>query len=232
MNKVAIGSVAEVESEEYREFMGNLNEFAEGLGLRTFVNWSKNWEYPWLWMHGLNNRKGCDLLDIGSELSPMPWFMEIDRNITMVEHESMRPTVEPVWRRIREIYPLDWTFVSDEGLPFPDESFDTVTSFSVIEHQSNKEFAISEAVRVLRPGGMLAISFDLFEVGHGMVYPHEYGHALTMEEFETLIWYRHGWREASMIKWNTEDIPGFLAWHKEGNPKHNYVCGAAVLEKL
>lgn len=232
MNKVAIGSVAEVESEAYREFMDQLNEFAHALELRTFRGWSKCWEYPWIWQHGLRDQLGYDLLDIGSELSPMPWFMEIARNITMVEHESVRATVEPAWRRLGTEYPINWMFTSDEHLPFQDESFDIVTSFSVIEHQPNKELAISEAVRVLRPGGILAISFDLCEPGMGMVYPAEYGQALSMEEFETLIWYRKGWWETTMIEWNTEDIPGFLAWHKDGNPKHNYVCGAAVLQKV
>jgi len=43
-------------------------------------------------------------------------------------------------------------------LPFPAESFDVATLWDVIEHLANPAAAISEARRVLRPGGLLAFS--------------------------------------------------------------------------
>ncbi len=36
-------------------FMGVINSFAGKYGLRQFSNWSKIWEYPWLWFNGLNS---------------------------------------------------------------------------------------------------------------------------------------------------------------------------------
>lgn len=44
------------------------------------------------------------------------------------------------------------------ALPFPDCSFDGVTMFDVVEHVEDDERAISEALRVLRPGGFLLLS--------------------------------------------------------------------------
>ena len=44
------------------------------------------------------------------------------------------------------------------ALPFPDESFDTVTMFDVIEHVPADAVALREAWRVLRPGGHLLLS--------------------------------------------------------------------------
>lgn len=43
-------------------------------------------------------------------------------------------------------------------LPFPDELFDGVVSFEVIEHVKNYSGYLKETARVLRPGGVLIIS--------------------------------------------------------------------------
>jgi SAM-dependent methyltransferase len=44
------------------------------------------------------------------------------------------------------------------GLEFASRSFDAVTMFDVLEHIPDHERAVSEALRVLRPGGYLLIS--------------------------------------------------------------------------
>lgn len=44
------------------------------------------------------------------------------------------------------------------ALPFENHSFDAVTMFDVLEHIPSHEKAVSEALRVLRPGGFLLIS--------------------------------------------------------------------------
>ncbi len=46
------------------------------------------------------------------------------------------------------------------ALPLPDESFDAVVSFIMLHHVVEWEKAIGEAVRVLRPGGVL-VGYDL-----------------------------------------------------------------------
>lgn len=42
-----------------------------------------------------------------------------------------------------------------ENLPFPDNTFDLVASFQVLEHVRDTQQVLKEAVRVLKPGGML-----------------------------------------------------------------------------
>ncbi len=40
------------------------------------------------------------------------------------------------------------------GLPFPDDTFDVLTSFGLLEHFADVDRVIAEMVRVIRPGGM------------------------------------------------------------------------------
>lgn len=45
-----------------------------------------------------------------------------------------------------------------EDLPFPDNSFDLITSQSMFRHLADKAAALREAYRVIRPGGLVYIS--------------------------------------------------------------------------
>jgi SAM-dependent methyltransferase len=59
-----------------------------------------------------------------------------------------------------------------ESLPFPDGSFDIVYSANVLEHTENPEKVLQEAMRVLRPGGLLYMempNFLSYFEGHYMV---------------------------------------------------------------
>ena len=57
------------------------------------------------------------------------------------------------------------TAATGEALPFPDASFDVVYSCYVLEHVQDPVQVLTEAVRVLRPGGTL-----LFEVPNHLSY--------------------------------------------------------------
>ena len=54
---------------------------------------------------------------------------------------------------------LDVRIGSVTELPFDDDSFDLVYSFKVLAHVPDIERALSEAVRVTRPGGTLLLEF-------------------------------------------------------------------------
>ena len=68
--------------------------------------------------------------------------------------------LENLTRRI-EAYQLpapEQIMVADaEQLPFPSDSFDLGYSFGVLHHSPNTETAVSEIVRVVRPGGQIKI---------------------------------------------------------------------------
>jgi len=231
---VYLSNLEEAFSGAFVDFMGIINAFASKYGFRQFTNWSKIWEYPWFWFNGLQylDLTKIRLLDLGSELSPMAWFLaSLGAQVTLVEANNQWIAT---WEKVRKDTGLsvDWKITHDECLPFPDKSFDVVTSFSVIEHQNNKSLAIAEVARVLKPGGMFAISFDICEPNMGMTFPAWNGEALTMNKFEELVWenpiFNTGGKKP---KWNVNDCIEFIKWHLQSAPYHNYVVGAAILRK-
>jgi len=50
-----------------------------------------------------------------------------------------------------------------EGLPYEDNSFDLVVSFSVLEHTKNPKKVLDEAIRVLKPKGHLYFEFPNYK---------------------------------------------------------------------
>jgi len=233
--KATLGSVNELKSVAYRSFMAHLNALAGDNNLNAYHdNWSKVWEYPWIWFNCL-----CDLdlqdkkiLDIGSGKSPMPWlFSLLGAEVMMVE--TGRGDV-PLWNRIRQRHQLKigWRIVSNEELPFADNTFDTVTSFSVIEHQPDKASAVAQAARVLKPGGVFGVSFDICQQEWGMRYPDILGTALSVEDFEEFVWKHPAFDNGGQtLDWKIEQCADFLQWHWSGESDSKYVVGAAILKK-
>ena len=127
---VRLASVEELVQPAFEEFLLHMNAFAAEHGLRVMTNWSKAWEYPWIWLNGLRwLSPGQTLVDLGSELSPVPWFLAT-RGIKCVLIEADRQ-FEALWEALRIKLGVDvqWRFVDSEVLPLPEASADAVTSF-------------------------------------------------------------------------------------------------------
>ncbi|MCH8270862.1 MAG: methyltransferase domain-containing protein [Planctomycetes bacterium] len=120
-----------------------------------------------------------------------------------------------------------------ERLPFTSGSFDAVVSADTLEHVDDVDLVVSESARVLRPGGVLAMSFDVCDSNHGvpMTFPASNGHAMTLAEFERDVWSHEAFGQFSPIAWNIADMAPFHEWHKATAPHHNYVVAAAVLTR-
>ena len=67
--------------------------------------------------------------------------------------------VEPdmVARAVHQVPRGEFRLGLMEHLPWPDDSFDVVTSFNALQYALDPELAIAEARRVVRPGGRIAI---------------------------------------------------------------------------
>lgn len=229
----ALASVRDLHDPRFGTLMDWINGFAGPLGLRTFTNWSKIWEYPWLWVHALSRMDlaGKRVVDLGSEISPMAWVMAmLGARVTLIETDGQHV---PLWTKLRDglRVDVDWHIVSDEKIPVGEGEADLVTSFSVIEHQRDKRGAVAEAARVLNRGGLFALSFDICEPEMGMTFPKWNGEALTLREFEDLVWGHPAFGNPGAPGWNRDDVGPFLEWHRTTARHHNYVVGAAVVRK-
>jgi len=229
-----LADLDELRSSEFTGFMGRLNRLAASHDLRQFTTWSKIWEYPWLWRNALASVDwdGTRIIDVGAEMSPLPWLLAtLGARVTLIETDEQ--WIDR-WERARRALraDVDWHIVSDESLPVAPGSVDVVTSLSVIEHQPDKRRAFDEVARVLRPGGVFALSFDICEPEMGMTFPEWNGRAMTMRECEKELLGRPSFQTGSPTpSWNTDSIPAFLEWHRTTSEHHNYVTGAAVLRR-
>ncbi|MCK4753068.1 MAG: class I SAM-dependent methyltransferase [Planctomycetes bacterium] len=77
---------------------------------------------------------------------------------------------EDHYKNTKSKYPdLDIVLYDGGTIPTPDESFDFVVSFQVLEHVTSIEHIFSECVRILRPGGIMyhiCPNFHSFYEGH------------------------------------------------------------------
>jgi SAM-dependent methyltransferase len=118
-------------------FVGPRHELREKLLLELFLSASS----------------GSRVLNAGAGLGSFTRLLEA-RGLDVVSTDVSPPAVDVLRGTVRgDVVLADMT-----DLPFPDESFDGVVAGEVIEHIADDRLALTEAARVLRPGGALALS--------------------------------------------------------------------------
>lgn len=226
-----LAKMSEMQNGVYIDTMNEINCLARRASLVEYTTYSRLWEYPWAW-HQLKqlNQASPNTLDIGSERSPMAWFLAAHGFAVTVSDRTAR-----YWR--------NWNTASQElgitvrraildaqRIDVPTASIDVCTSFSVFEHIPDQKTALTEMARILRPGGSLVMTLDICEPQMGMVFPEWNGDAPSMQQIDMLFqespWFEPGFAD---LKWNTDDIPDFLAWHRTTAPHHTYTtCGLVI----
>ena len=228
-----LASLEEINSVEYRSLMDEINKVGQKGNLRVYTTYSRIWEYPFCWFSiDKYYPRGAKILDIGSEMSPFPFFLAMKGYDVTIMDASKR-WKKHWYKASRELGVSIKTKVAvSERLPFPDRSFDMYLSVSVLEHTFFKKEALEEAARVLKPGGLLILTFDIYEKDLGMAYPKEFGVPLNMAEFDEIFAELPFFKPlVKDTRWNVEAIPEFLKWHKSTKPIHSYVIGAAVFRR-
>lgn len=136
----------------------------------TFRLWSRRWEYPFVTQRviRLAQQQNSDgpfrVLDAGSGVTFFPYYLrkELPRSeITCFDsNTSYHPMFAAVNSGMRE---TKVKFVEGllQKLPFENDYFDAVCCISVLEHTGNHGEILDEFARVLRPGGLLVLTFDL-----------------------------------------------------------------------
>jgi ubiquinone/menaquinone biosynthesis C-methylase UbiE len=100
---------------------------------------------------------GKDVLEVGCGSGiAVQLFAEAGARVTAVD---LTPWAVETTRARLAAFGLAGEVVEADGesLPFPDASFDVVFSWGVIHHTTDMDRALSQLVRVLRPGGTLVL---------------------------------------------------------------------------
>lgn len=132
-------------------------------------NWSRWWEYSYVWLHlKLLAGNSVSVLDIGPALTFFPFFLG-DRGFEVTAVDKDRRIKNWADSALKRLTCLDSS--ARRGLKFATGditktkfsagSFEAVTNISVIEHISDKQQAISEIHRLLKPGGKLISTLDI-----------------------------------------------------------------------
>ena len=111
--------------------------------------------------------KGGRLLDIGCGNGAQTAFFIDDFSYTVGVDVQHTPMAESEVK-------ADWVAAAAENLPFPNNTFDAVITFEVLEHVVDPVQMVKELYRVLKPGGQVVLSVPnkwwIFET-HGAYLP-------------------------------------------------------------
>ena len=116
------------------------------------------------------------LQEVGAQLSPEAKILDFGcgdgQFVELLRKEGFLNTLGADFKS--ELPPQPTHYVSQirespYRLPFPDEEFDLVVSFSVFEHVMDYELAIAEIFRVLKTGGS---TLHIFPSRYSLFEPH------------------------------------------------------------
>lgn len=135
--------------------------------------WSRQWEYPFVYEavgDAAAGGKELRILDAGSGITFFPWYLGSELPGARVTCCDRDASLEPLFAAVNggagEVRFIRRD-LAETGIA--DGSMDVVYSISVLEHTERMEAVIGELARVLRPGGILAVTFDISLDGLGEI---------------------------------------------------------------
>ena len=117
----------------------------------------------------LNVNAGDTVLDIGCGEGRHSISLYVDREVNAIGIDLSMEDMKTAKNRIKD-FSITETNTSScvfgagdiKSLPFEDNLYDAVICSEVLEHLESLDDAVSEIVRVLKPGGVLAVSVPRF----------------------------------------------------------------------
>jgi ubiquinone/menaquinone biosynthesis C-methylase UbiE len=156
-----------------RAFLARHGQALQGYGKLwgqdPFQMWSRRWEYPFeaqkvLDFVATQGDRPLKMLDGGSGVTYVPYLL-VERcpHLSVICCDT-NTSYAPMFAAInKELGHERVTFqeAALQKLPYADGGLDIVACMSVLEHTDNYAQIINEFARVLRPGGLLVLTFDL-----------------------------------------------------------------------
>jgi ubiquinone/menaquinone biosynthesis C-methylase UbiE len=133
-------------------------------------SWSRQWEYPFVSERiseyadvSTSNNENINILDAGSGVTFFPYYLSSKEqiDITCCDYDDRW---NQIYSEINSNHDSNVHFKSADlrtVLPFDDSEFDVVYCISVLEHTGSYDSILKEFKRVLKPGGLIIITFDI-----------------------------------------------------------------------
>jgi ADP-heptose:LPS heptosyltransferase/SAM-dependent methyltransferase len=134
-----------------------------------YMHASKQWEYPWVLgqIASLGETRGpLTTADIGGGRGALaPYLAKLGHRVEVFDRDYLwdhggDTGVEARYRLLAAAQGYTARFGSLYNLPAEDAAYDVVVSVSVVEHVQHKHQAMSELLRLVKPGGLLILTFD------------------------------------------------------------------------
>ena len=147
-----------------------LSEHAHGAESGAYLHASKQWEYLFAlsWLRAaMPDRPRLRILDAGGGRGALPlYFAARGHDVEVIDRDYLWDhggdlDIERRYMRACADKGLRIRHGGIHNLPVADASFDVVTCISVVEHVQGKAVVLRELLRVLRPGGLLVLTFDI-----------------------------------------------------------------------
>ena len=129
--------------------------------------WSRQWEYPFV--HGrvqqmIRHEPRPSILDAGSGLTFFPYYLNARSDAASIHCCDHDKTLTKAFDHINAGRDniVEFSAVDLRDLPYDDESFHMVYCISVLEHTDDYEKIIEGFHRILRPGGTLVVTLDIY----------------------------------------------------------------------
>lgn len=133
------------------------------------IHWSRQWEYPYVFFN-INsffqqdrNLEASRILDVGSGFTFFPFFLSNKINQAEVfccdEDASLSFLYDAANKKNSK--KINFSIGDAKKLPYPEKFFDILYCISVLEHTKNYQEIVKELNRVLKPGGIAIITFDI-----------------------------------------------------------------------
>ncbi|MBC8107223.1 MAG: class I SAM-dependent methyltransferase [Anaerolineae bacterium] len=147
-----------------------LQKYGRHWGNDPFKLWSRRWEYPFVAQRVLdfaqrpeNIGRNLKIMDAGSGVTFFPYYICSKNPSAQFVCVDYDPTYTAMFDAINRAETARVRFLqaSLQKLPLADGELDAIACISVLEHTDNYAQIIDEFLRVLRPGGMFVLTFDL-----------------------------------------------------------------------
>jgi len=156
----------------------HLANYSEKWVVDPLHQWSRQWEYPYVLSKlsayaFLNSSQKLTILDAGSGLTFFPFFLESrlkGSEIHCCDHDaSLAHAVASINRK--QNAQVQFQMASLDRTEFHEEFFDCIYCISVLEHTDDYQNILDEFYRIMKPGGILLLTFDISIDGRGEISP-------------------------------------------------------------